>query len=463
MYLDDDVFEQKVSPSKKEGNKHNSTMKETKSIFSKFGGDGKSKHKLKPKSISVDDAGLPPAVREEIHKFKLEGFAEEHFRVCKKRVGLSMRKVPVEDLLTFQTEPLTAPLLKSCSNADSQLAVKCFSNICKFIGVLETSKPPAFHSKSIIDAGMEKPALIDEIYCQLFKQIRKNPNLRSVASCWKLFLLCTCHFAPTREFEGYVLSYMSRSAKETVSSTTEILNLIVFAIWRLTRTIRYAPMKGTLTLEDIDKIAADGISFPMVTFGSSISFILKCQEINDIDSSDLIPIALKVLITKCRDLKGLEIEGIFRRTGDRSEIDRLITEIEKGRLEDLKCDDPLVVADLIKIWFRELFPRVFPASFSAIAEKLASSNSHPELCFAALEQLPEENRAVVLYLLSFCAEVVQNVAKTSMGAENIGIVFGPNMFTDPEGGKVELSALFTGSNSKNLFVSNLIRAYMASR
>eukprot|EP00475_Leptophrys_vorax_P041050 TRINITY_DN7709_c0_g3_i6.p1 TRINITY_DN7709_c0_g3~~TRINITY_DN7709_c0_g3_i6.p1 ORF type:complete len:494 (-),score=117.19 TRINITY_DN7709_c0_g3_i6:58-1317(-) len=416
------------------------------------------------KMVSIDDAGFPDTLKDEIHKFKLEGYAEEHFRVFKKRVGVFMRKVPVEDMLTFQTEPLTGSLLRASSNADSQTAVKVFTNICKFIGVSESSKTPALTAKAVVEVGVEKAGLRDEIYCQLCKQSRKNPNLRSVAACWKLIALCACNFAPTRGFEGYVLSYMSQAARETVNTTTEILTLIVFSVWRLNRTIRSGPMKGgtgSLSLEDIDRVATEGIPYQFITFGSTVSFILKCQENNGVET-DEVPFVLPTLISKCRDLGALQTEGIFRRTGDRSEIERAINEIEKGRLEELKCDDPLVIADVIKIWFREMCPHIFPAAFSRGAEKLGSSSSTPAQCFAYLDHLPSENRSTVMTLLGFCAEIVNASARTSMGAENLGIVFGPNMFTDEEGDRVDPTALFTGSNARNVYFANLIRAYVGS-
>jgi hypothetical protein len=419
--------------------------------------------KDREKSISVSDAGLPSRIQDEIHKFQLEGYAEQHFRTCKKRVGLAMRKIPMENLLNYQSEPLTGSLLKSASNADSQLAVKVFSNICKFINPLEAAKQ-AITAKAVVEVGVEKPSLRDEIYCQLCKQSRRNPNMKSLALCWRLIVLCACNFPPTRGFEGFVLSHMAKVSRDPSSTTTEIQNLVVFAVWRLNRTIRTGPMKvGSLSLTDIERIAIEGASFSSISFGSSIGLILKVQEANGFQSKDQVPEILKVLVKKCKELDALNLEGIFRKAGDRIEIERVINEIERGRLNEFKSNDALVVADIIKIWFREMNPRIFPVEFSRTAEKLGSTNAAPKECFNMVKNnLPQEAKETLLCLFSFCKEVAEHSSKTCMTPENLGIVFGPNLFSDFSEDTKDPIKLMTLSSMQNTFFANALRGYMSS-
>jgi len=353
------------------------------------------------RGATVEDIGLPRAIKEDIHKFQMQGFAEEHFRKHKKRQGIFKRRTLVGDVLSFQKEPIVTSLLKI--SKDNTAAVNVFKNVLRFMGLLDSSKfSPSAIAKQVAETGVENPELRDEIYCQLCKQTRANPDVVSNMLAWKLFALCSCVFAPTRGFESYLLSYMSQNCH----GSPDLVSLIIFCIWRVNRTMRFGPMKQPLTLPQIDEVAEDGIPFKYVSFGCSLRLLMKCQENASVESP--VPVVLRNLTDACIAAGGLKTTGIFRRTGDKSMIDALVASLETGNLE-AKSDDPLVLADVIKIWFREMYPRIL----SSEASKLAMSVSDkPDKYPAVLGMLDSYQMAALDHLLHFAALISKNSVVT---------------------------------------------------
>ncbi|XP_057328761.1 myosin-VIIa-like [Microplitis mediator] len=80
----------------------------------------------------------------------------------------------------------------------------------------------------IIGHGVLRPILRDEIYCQIMKQLTKNPSKASHARGWVLLSLCLGCFPPSERFVNYLRAFISSGPP----------NYAPYCDQRLTRTIK---------------------------------------------------------------------------------------------------------------------------------------------------------------------------------------------------------------------------------
>ncbi|KAK8404915.1 hypothetical protein O3P69_001488 [Scylla paramamosain] len=140
----------------------------------------------------------------------------------------------------------------------------------------------------------------------------------------------------------------------------------------------------------------------------------------------------------------LDQVGIFRKPGVRSRIQKL-RELHEER-EDViyssfsTCD----IADMVKTYFREL-PEVLLTNklsemFIAIFQYLPNEHRLEALQCAVL-MLPDENREVLMALLTFLADVAANAPLNQMTASNLAVCLAPSLFHLNVGGSSGSSPL----------------------
>jgi hypothetical protein len=61
--------------------------------------------------------------------------------------------------------------------------------------------------------GIEQPAIRTEIYVQLMKQLRNNPDARCEARAWQLLMLCLLTFPPDDDLVNFVLMFLRENAQ----------------------------------------------------------------------------------------------------------------------------------------------------------------------------------------------------------------------------------------------------------
>lgn len=127
---------------------------------------------------------------------------------------------------------------------------------------------------------------------------------------------------------------------------------------------------------------------------------------------------------------GLETEGIFRLAPERAACALAKKHINMGKFED--CDDVNIMANLIKVWFRDLPDKLLNAAPPSAIDHTARVGEAGAAEFVSKMHEPE--RSVLLWLLDMGAEIVRSKRKTRMDARNMAIVLSPNLYqpTDEE-------------------------------
>ncbi|XP_054198138.1 unconventional myosin-VIIb isoform X3 [Homo sapiens] len=143
----------------------------------------------------------PP--KEKLHT--LEEFSYEFFRAPEKDM-VSMAVLPLArargHLWAYSCEPLRQPLLKRVhANVDLwDIACQIFVAILRYMGDYPSRQawPTLELTDQIFTLALQHPALQDEVYCQILKQLTHNSNRHSEERGWQLLWLCTGLFPPSK-------------------------------------------------------------------------------------------------------------------------------------------------------------------------------------------------------------------------------------------------------------------------
>ncbi|EGG20645.1 RhoGAP domain-containing protein [Cavenderia fasciculata] len=134
---------------------------------------------------------------------------------------------------------------------------------------------------------------------------------------------------------------------------------------------------------------------------------------------------------------GLEIEGIFRIAGTKERVKQLQMQLDKGDQIDFISAkvDPVDFADLIKIYFRELPDCLMQSEYydAFIATLTQDRIGQVQKLRELVSGLKQENQDLLKELAWFLGKIAINHGLNKMTAENLGLVFGPNLLW--KGGK----------------------------
>eukprot|EP00735_Rhodelphis_limneticus_P004829 TRINITY_DN16476_c0_g1::TRINITY_DN16476_c0_g1_i1::g.1800::m.1800 TRINITY_DN16476_c0_g1::TRINITY_DN16476_c0_g1_i1::g.1800 ORF type:complete len:399 (+),score=91.67,sp/Q54Y72/GACA_DICDI/39.78/2e-33,RhoGAP/PF00620.22/3.4e-24,WH1/PF00568.18/5e-09,WH1/PF00568.18/4.7e+03,WH1/PF00568.18/3.9e+03,PBD/PF00786.23/4.6e-05,L27_1/PF09058.5/52,L27_1/PF09058.5/32,L27_1/PF09058.5/1.5e+03 TRINITY_DN16476_c0_g1_i1:69-1265(+) len=123
---------------------------------------------------------------------------------------------------------------------------------------------------------------------------------------------------------------------------------------------------------------------------------------------------------------GAEQVGIFRLAPDEDECRAVKYQLNKQMFQG--CRDVNCIANLIKVWFREL-PKSILSSIPK--EKIAFASDKEEEAYKIIEGLVEPNRSIMLYLLDLISNISRHHAVNKMSPRNMAIVFAPNLYLAP--------------------------------
>ncbi len=112
-------------------------------------------------------------------------------------------------------------------------ARKNFANIQTYMGDKKAKAPAAVDAagEAVLALGRDTPALRNEIYLQLVKQLTANPSPASIAKGYELLAVCTAQFLPADSLEDSLVMWIRKNPGPCgrYKTYTSALHLLQFA------------------------------------------------------------------------------------------------------------------------------------------------------------------------------------------------------------------------------------------
>ncbi|XP_051139409.1 kinesin-like protein KIN-14E [Andrographis paniculata] len=235
-----------------------------------YDSDGSNFSPLTPNSLSSvmapELAGAIPL----IDKFQVEGFLramQKHINssgkrgfFSKKTAGMQVReKFTFEDMLCFQKDPIPTSMLKINGDLISR-AVKLFQVILKYMGVDSSDRITQISLEERVELvgklykhSLKRSELRDELFMQISKQTRNNPDRYSLIKAWELMYLCASCMPPSKEIGGYLSEYVHTVA-HGVNTDSQVQVLAMNALNALKRSVKAGPRHIIPGREEIDAV-----------------------------------------------------------------------------------------------------------------------------------------------------------------------------------------------------------------
>nr|XP_021499065.1 unconventional myosin-VIIb [Meriones unguiculatus]XP_021499071.1 unconventional myosin-VIIb [Meriones unguiculatus] len=200
-----------------------------------------SPEKRKLAAQEVRAAEPPPEEELTEPPYTLEEFSYQFFRVPEKetigRAAMPMARSRGH-LWAYSPEPLRQPLLR-CVHDKVKLrdaACQIFLAILKYTGDYPSRQ--SWHSVELTDQmfslALQDPALQDELYCQILKQLTHNSIRFSEERAWQLLWLCTGLFPPGKTLLPHAQKFIDSRKKKPLAPDCSR---------RLHRVLRVGPRK----------------------------------------------------------------------------------------------------------------------------------------------------------------------------------------------------------------------------
>lgn len=370
---------------------------------------------------------LPLDLKEDLEKFRINGFAKTYFAQHKSGI-LFKRKVPIEKMVIYQKNSLSAPLLNQLAKPLHKDALKCFKYIQK---IQKTEIKSAVDDIYLLmEKGVLHGGLRDEIYVQICKQVTQNPSDVQTQRGWFLIGIIAIAFPPSKNFEDYLKSFINEHIND---SDEKVAQYAAYALKNIIKICKKGPRGKTPSKQEIER--AIEAPFTKQLFGETLEDIIATEREEHPDA--VVPRILTFLSESIINLHGCNTEGIFRVPGDIDAVMDLRCRIEKNEFDLTGISDPNVPSSLLKLWLRELTEPLIPAdTYDSCVKVALKDQSIEEVGPSALkiiDSLPEINRNVCYYVLKFLRTIGEPVNQkiTKMTVANIAMVFAPNFVRCP--------------------------------
>eukprot|EP00897_Mesotaenium_endlicherianum_P001302 jgi/Mesen1/119/ME1125055C07641 len=138
-------------------------------------------------------------------------------------------------------------------------AVKNFQEVLRYMGLtpdgeLDRREQLALVLK-LLKGTLKRPELRDELFAQLNKQTRNNPDKNSCVKAWELMHLCVAAMPPGKDLAGPYSIYIHEHANS--HHTDPEIRSQAIATWQaLRRSIKAGPRKHVPTLEEMEALVS---------------------------------------------------------------------------------------------------------------------------------------------------------------------------------------------------------------
>nr|CAB3222785.1 rho GTPase-activating protein 12 [Phallusia mammillata] len=135
--------------------------------------------------------------------------------------------------------------------------------------------------------------------------------------------------------------------------------------------------------------------------------------------------------------RGLDVDGIYRVSGNLSHVQKLrymIDRDEKVDLSEPQWEDIHLITGALKMFLRELPEPVIPFNFfdKFIAScKIQDERQRIASMKSLVRVLPKANGKTLKYLMKHFCKVVEHSSSNRMQVQNVAIVFGPTLLLKP--------------------------------
>ncbi|TDZ22927.1 putative Rho-type GTPase-activating protein 4 [Colletotrichum orbiculare MAFF 240422] len=161
------------------------------------------------------------------------------------------------------------------------------------------------------------------------------------------------------------------------------------------------------------------------------------------------------VVTRCIEeveLRGMDVEGIYRKTGGNSQVKMIQEGFDKS--EDYDISDPgldiTAVTSVLKQYFRKLpMPLLTFDVYDRVLESNAITNA-TERCdhlHKVFSTMPQRHRDCLEFLMFHLARVAQREPENLMSPKNLAVVFAPTIMRD-----TSLEREMTDMHAKNLAI-----------
>ena len=168
---------------------------------------------------------------------------------------------------------------------------------------------------------------------------------------------------------------------------------------------------------------------PELTFGMPLLTIVTRSKKRGWASD--VPVLVVTLIQFLRDNDGVNVEGIFRMSGDQNSIKQLKSRFNSEADHSIvipKETDVHVVTGTLKYFLRDLESALIPITCNSLLRAILALNGIKEKVIGfkkLVEGLPKENAATLQYILKYLSQIAANSSVNLMTTQNLAVVFGP--------------------------------------